>query len=384
MRIALVSPYDFAVPGGVNNHIAHLARSLQRLGHEAHIIAPASDGRSSGDGFINASASVIAFPFAGSIARITLSPRLYRRIKGILQSGAYDVLHLHEPLTPALPLAVLRHRDLVPQAIAVGTFHAYREVSRTYYYGKPLLRRFFKRLDGCIAVSEAARQYHMRYFPADYVVIPNGIDYARFADPALRPPEPFDDGRPTVLFVGRLERRKGLRYLLEAFARVQAACPEARLLVVGAFGKAEKAPYVAQAWALRLRQVRFIGYVPDAELPRYYRAATVFCAPSIGMESFGIVLLEAMAAGVPVVATDIPGYNEVVEDGVQGFLVPPENPEALAEALLRLLRDPALRARMSAAGRQRARQYDWDEIARRVVEFYEEVRERVRRGMRGV
>lgn len=224
----------------------------------------------------------------------------------------------------------------------------------------------------------------MRYFPADYVVIPNGIDYARFADPALRPPEPFDDGRPTVLFVGRLERRKGLRYLLEAFARVQAACPEARLLLVGAFGKAEKAPYVAQAWALRLRQVRFIGYVPDAELPRYYRAATVFCAPSIGMESFGIVLLEAMAAGVPVVATDIPGYNEVVEDGVQGFLVPPEDPEALAEALLRLLRDPALRARMSAAGRQRARQYDWDEIARRVVEFYEEVREQVRRGMRGV
>ena len=126
MRIALVSPYDFAVPGGVNNHIVHLARSLESRGHCVHIIAPASDGRASAEGFINASASVIAFPFAGSIARITLSPRLHRRIKGILQSGAYDVLHLPEPLTPALPLAVLRHRDLVPCAIAVGTFHAYR------------------------------------------------------------------------------------------------------------------------------------------------------------------------------------------------------------------------------------------------------------------
>lgn len=384
MRIAMVSPYDFAVPGGVNNHIVHLARSLESRGHRVHIIAPASDGRASAEGFINASASVIAFPFAGSIARITLSPRLYRRIKGILQSGAYDVLHLHEPLTPALPLAVLRHRDLVPHAIAVGTFHAYREVSRTYYYGKPLLRRFFKRLDGCIVVSEAARQYHMRYFPADYVVIPNGIDSMRFADPHLRPPEPFADGRPTVLFVGRLERRKGLRFLLEAFARIQERCPEARLLVVGAFGKAEKAPYVAQAWALRLRNVRFIGYVPDEELPRYYRAATVFCAPAIGMESFGIVLLEAMAAGVPVVATDIPGYNEVVEHGVQGFLVPPEDPEALAEALLRVLEDPDLRARMGEAGRRRARAYDWSEIARRVEAFYEEVRERVRRSARGV
>lgn len=379
MHIALVSPYDYGVPGGVNKHIGAIADAFTRMGHVAHIIAPCSDKDYNGDDhLISASSHIIRMPFAGSVARISLSPRSYRRVKGILQAGNYDVLHLHEPLLPTLPLAVLRHRDLVPQAICIGTFHSYREVSRTYYYGRSIFMRFFKKLDSVIVVSEAARQYHMRYFQAPYVTIPNGVDVARFADPAIEPIVRFNDGRPNILFVGRLEKRKGLSYLIEAFARVQQMIPEARLLIVGAYDRMDKAPYVLQTRHLKLSGVHFIGQVDDAELARYYRTATVFCAPSTGMESFGLILLEAMAAGAPIVASNIDGYREVVSDGNEGLLVPPEDPQALAEAMLALLNDPARRTALSAAGRIKAASYDWGIIAQRMLNLYAELHARRR------
>jgi phosphatidylinositol alpha-mannosyltransferase len=218
----------------------------------------------------------------------------------------------------------------VPQAICVGTFHAYREVSRAYYYGKPIFRRFFKRLDGHITVSEAARQYHMRYFPADYAVIPNGVDVDLFGCSDVRPMEEYQDGYLNVLFVGRLEKRKGLPYLIEALPQVQRDVPNVRLMVVGAYDEAEQTPFLLQAHSLGLNHVHFVGRVTEEELARYYRTADVFCAPNTGMESFGLVLLEAMASGIPIVASDIEGYHEVVDDGVQGVLVRPEDPEALA------------------------------------------------------
>jgi phosphatidylinositol alpha-mannosyltransferase len=375
MKIALVSPYDYSVPGGVNNHISHLAGELTRLGHDAHILVPSSE-QVADERVINASSAIISVPFAGSIARISLSPRTYRRTKRILQEGRYDVLHLHEPLMPTLPLAVLRHHDLVPQAICVGTFHSYRPVSRTYYYGAPIFRRFFKRLDGHIAVSETARQYHARYFPADYSVIPNGVDVEQFGYPSLRPIEEFADGRPNVLFVGRLEKRKGLAHLIEAFAQVQRDIPDARLIVVGAYDEIEKIPFALQAWHLGI-EIHFVGRVMDEELPRYYHTADVFCAPSTGMESFGLVLLEAMAAGVPIVASDIDGYRDVMDEGLQGIFVKPEAPADLAGALVSLLRDPARRHTMGAEGRAKAQRYSWRVVTARVLEYYASVRERV-------
>jgi phosphatidylinositol alpha-mannosyltransferase len=378
MRIALVSPYDYSVPGGVNNHIGQLAREFNRLGHEARILVPSSE-QVTDKNVISASSSIVPVPFAGSIARVSLDPRVYRRTKHILQEGHYDVLHLHEPLTPALPLAVLRHHDLVPQAICVGTFHACRPVSRTYYYGKPIFRRFFKRLDGHIVVSEAALQYHSRYFPADYAVIPNGVDIDRF-NPNVRPVEQFMDGRPNILFVGRLEKRKGLAHLLDAFVGVKRDIPDARLIVVGAYDEMDKIPFVLQTRYLGLNDVHFVGRVTDDELARYYGTADVFCAPSTGMESFGIVLLEAMASGVPTVASDIDGYRDVMDDGVQGMLVEPEQPEALAVALVSLLRDPARRRAMGVAGREKALRYAWRVVAAQVLEYYASVRERVLMG----
>jgi phosphatidylinositol alpha-mannosyltransferase len=375
MRIALVSPYDYSVPGGVNNHISHLADEFVRLGHEAHILVPSSE-QVVDERIIYAPSAIVPVSFAGSIARISLSPRTYRRTKRILQEGRYDVLHLHEPLMPMLPLAVLRHHDLVPHAICVGTFHSYREVSRTYYYGAPIFRRFFKQLDGHIAVSETARQYHAHYLPANYAVIPNGVDVEHFGRSDVHPIEEFADGRPNILFVGRLEKRKGLTHLIDAFARVQQELADARLIVVGAYDELEKIRFALQARRLGLH-VHFVGRVMYQDLPRYYRSADVFCAPSTGMESFGIVLLEAMAAGVPIVASDIDGYRDVMDDGLQGVLAKPEDPAELAAALVSLLRDPARRSAMGAQGREKAQRYSWRVVAARVLEYYAAVRQRV-------
>ena len=235
------------------------------------------------------------------------------------------------------------------------------------------LRRSFKGLDGRICVSAIVREYISRYFPGEYVIIPNGIDCARFNPAHVKPIERFDDGRPNILFMGRMEDRKGFRHLMRAFPLIKQAIPDARLIIAGAFTDRQKAPFVRYARTHKLKGMHFIGYVEPAELPRYYRTATVFCAPSTGFESFGIVLLEAMAAGVPIVASNIAGYCTVLDDGIQGTLVPPGDAHAIARAIVDLLRDPARRARMSQAGLRTAAQYDWDLIAQRVLDFYQQL-----------
>ena len=377
MKIALVSPYDYPYPGGVVTHIFYLDKEFRRLGHDVRIIAACSEDV--GDvppQVIKVSGSIVPIPAAGSVARITLSPRVYRRVKKILKREQFDVIHLHEPMTPTLPLAVLRHTPLSPQSVVVGTFHAYRESAHPgYEYVKPIFERFFDRLDGRIAVSEAVRDYLVPYFPGDYRIIPNGIDLERFGDPALRPLERFDDGKLNILFVGRLEKRKGFKYLLQAFAQVKKSVPEARLIVVGAYDKEDKEPFVLYARENRLRDVRFIGQVSEDDLPRYYRTCHVFCAPSTGFESFGIILLEAMAAGRPIVASSIDGYRGVLEDGEEGLLVQPEDERRLADALVGLLRDPALRERMGRQGQAKATDYSWDKVAQQVLDYYRELLE---------
>ena len=197
----------------------------------------------------------------------------------------------------------------------------------------PLLTPLYNKLDGRIFVSQAVRDFTLAQFAGDYRVIPNGIDVERFSSPAIKPIERFDDGRPNILYVGRLDKRKGFDHLLRAFPLIKQQFPDARLLVVGAFDDQEKKPFVNFARKHHLKSVHFIGYVSRAELPRYYRTATLSCAPSTGFESFGIVLLEAMAAGVPIVASDIMGYRQVLTDNHEGTLVPPCDREAIARAL---------------------------------------------------
>jgi phosphatidyl-myo-inositol alpha-mannosyltransferase len=370
MKIALVSPYDYPYPGGVTEHIAALDQHFRALGNDTRIIAASStDEDVLSDHIIKVSGAVASVPFSGSKARITLSPQVYRRIKEILKNEQFDIVHVHEPGVPILSLVVLQHSH----ALNVGTFHAYRESNALFTYARPLVKRIFGRLDGRIFVSEAVRDYITHYFPGDHTIIPNGIDCSRFCSTDIQPIEQFNDGHPNILYVGRMDKRKGFHYLMRALPQIRIAVPDARLIVVGAFSDKDKAPYVRYAHALRLRNVHFVGYVTPKELPRYYRTATVFCAPSTGFESFGIILLEAMAAGLPIVASDIAGYRSVVDQGIDGLLVPPKKERAIAHAVVELLTDAKRRATMSQAGQHKAAQYDWDIIAQRVLAYYEQL-----------
>ena len=375
MKIGLVSPYDFAYPGGVTEHISHLAAEFGRVGHEAHIIAPYSRGEPGpgeplpGEPRVHAVGRVVPVPANGSVARISISLTLSRMVKQLLAAEQFDVLHLHEPLMPALPLTVLRHS----QTLTVGTFHAFRQSNiSAYFYGKSVLRYFVGRLHGRVAVSSCARDFVSEYFPGDYRIIPNGIDLARFGAP--QPPiARYQDGKLNVLFVGRLEKRKGLSHLLRAWRHVRRELPAARLIVVG-----EGRPLLGyQRFAARegMSEIVFTGYVSPEDLLRYYHTCDVFCAPSTGQESFGIVLLEAMAAGKPIVASAIPGYQEVVHHGQEALLVEPKDEHALALSLVHVLADADLRQRLAAAGRRRAAQFSWDRIAADLLEYYAELAE---------
>src|SRR5450756_64909 len=306
-----------------------------------------------GEEILHSVGSVVPVPVNGSVARISLSLRLSRKVKDILESESFDVIHLHEPLLPALPVTVLRHSH----SVNIGTFHAFAQSNYAYFYGKPILRYFARRLHGRIAVSPAARDFVSVYFPGTYEIIPNGIDYERFA----KVPEPFEkykEGGPNILFVGRLEKRKGLKYLIRAMGGVWEQFPKARLIVVGAGRPLEDYRRLVETHGLE--NVEFVGFASSEDLSRYYQSCDLFCAPSTGQESFGIVLLEAMASGKPIVASDIPGYRWVVNHGVEGLLVPPKDERALTASMVRLLSEPELMARMSLAGKMRAEEFSWD------------------------
>ena len=367
MKLALVSPYDFAYPGGVTEHVSHLAEQFVSRGHEVHIIAPSSDDETepiaSLDAPVHRIGRVVSVPANGSVARITLSLRSYLQAKRLLAEEQFDLIHLHEPMMPALPLTVLRHSN----ATNIGTFHAFRVTPLTYFYGKPILQPFFRKLHGHIAVSGPARDFVGEYFPADYRIIPNGIDYPRFYTRQAGRPL-FEDERPTVLFVGRLEKRKGLKFLLRAWPKVLERVPEARLVVVGRGRPLEGYKRFAARQGWSPSDVVFAGYVAAEDLPSYYQSCDVFCAPNTGQESFGIVLLEAMAAGAPIVASDIAGYREVLANGVEGLLVEPRNAGAIADSLCRLLSNPEMRASMRRAGQAKAQRYDWPRVVSQVLD----------------
>ncbi|MFC1957381.1 glycosyltransferase family 4 protein [Chloroflexota bacterium] len=367
MKIALVSPYDFAYPGGVTNHIASLERHLTRMGHEVKVIAPASKAVSIfGDRFIPIG-KPRPIPTSGSIARITISLRLASTIKAVLSEEKFDIIHLHEPFMPMLCSAVLRFSN-TPN---IGTFHAC-DGKPGYDFGRPIstimLNRRVRKLDGKIAVSKSALGFASKYIPGYYNIIPNGVDLEHFS-PDVAPIEEFCDGKQNILFLGRLERRKGLVYLIKAYQQVKREIPDSRLIVVGP-GSRPRKKY--EKWIERngLKDVVFVGYASYAELPRYYQTADVFCSPAIGRESFGIVLLEAMALGKAIVATNIDGYANVVTHGEEGLLVPPKDSRGLAQALISVLSDETLRQQMGDKGRLKAGEYNWENVAQRVFDYY--------------
>ena len=361
MKIALVSPYDFSYPGGVTVHISNLERYFTQWGHEVKILAPCSSPVKNLN--VIPVGRPLPVPSGGSIARITLSLTLDRHVKAILDKEKFDVVHVHEPLTPMLPYVALR----LSHALNVGTFHAYHQKARLYGLTKLILKHWASRLHGRIAVSQPALDYISQHFPGEYVIIPNGVDVQHFAP---QPKNTTLNGNKTILFVGRLEKRKGLDYLLGAYREIKQRSPQARLVIVGP-GTLLRQKYEKLVKERHLADVNFVGLVPNNELPHYYAAADVFCAPATGEESFGMVLLEAMAMGKPVVASAINGYSPLINSGVDGLLVPPKNEAALAQAIMSLFEDPVLSQNIALRGRAKAEGYSWENIARRVMDYYQ-------------
>jgi phosphatidylinositol alpha-mannosyltransferase len=294
-------------------------------------------------------------PINGSIGQVAIPWKLKERLKRVFEEEGFDLLHIHEPLAPTLPLMSLR----LGKCKIIGTFHAGGERSLAYWLAHPFLKRDFERLDGKIAVSKAAMKFVGRYFGGEFKLIPNGVRIERFS--AGRPLEKYSKkGWVNILFVGRLDKRKGFPYLCSAFKLIKKKLKKARLLVVApTMGKERDGIY-------------FVGPQSKA-LPDYYKTAHIFCSPATGGESFGIVLLEAMASGLPIIASDIPGYNEVVTQGKEGFLVPPKDSSSLAEAIIRLAEDEDLREKMGAYGREKVKEFSWPKIVDSIVNYYNRV-----------
>lgn len=361
LRIALFAPYDLARAGGVTTHIRAQARALRQLGHTVRIFGPASAPLDEGETALSRSVTV---SFGGTESGLGLDPRSRSRVATLFKSEPFDIVHVHEPLVPLLPWFALRD---APSRI-VATFHVHREHGHRWYPAvRPWLQSLIRRVDVRIAVSEAARRTVAAHFPGDYEIVPNAIDVDAFRAPRRRPPA-IVAGTLHVLYVGRLEPRKGVDHVIRAMIDVQRDLPQARLIVVGDGPEREALVALARTTGA---QVDFAGRVDDEELPAYVQASDVVCSPATGGESFGIVLLEAMACEKPIVASRIEGYETLVGDADCGTLVPAGDAHAIGAALVSLLGDGNLRRTFGAHGLQAARAYDWPVIARRLDAIYQ-------------
>jgi phosphatidylinositol alpha-mannosyltransferase len=374
MRIALVSPYSWSFPGGVTRHVDALAREFLSDGHHVRVLSPvdpddrithllhrrAPDPTPLPD-YVVPLGRTTSLPMNGAMSCLSVTPDSVARLRRELRAGDFDVIHVHEPIAPYVGWDACTFDAGAP---VVGTFHAYSSGWLPNTIARAIgARRVLNRLHARIAVSEAARWTGERFFGGTYDVIPNGVD----AGGAPRGPKPPSDSL-RIVFIGREEERKGLPMLLSAFAGLRRHIP-VRLAVIGAAHDAVE-PLLAQVEG-GMDGIEVLGRVEDAELWRRLHVADVLCAPSLGGESFGMVLTEAFAAGTPVVASDIAGYRQVVSHGRDGLLVPPGDALALAEALRSLWLDPARRAQMGVAARRRAEDFAWPQVARQITTVYE-------------
>ncbi len=367
IKIGLISPYDHAFHGGVTNHINRLASQFREMGHTVRIVAPCSSPESIEDEDFIPMGRPVPIPSGGSIARVSLSIWLRPRIKEMLLKEKFDVIHLHEPFAGFVTLNVLSLVDM-RGSVNVGTFHTNGGHKIYKVGGVKLAMPYYRKLHGRIAVSPPAHKFISRYFSGSFEIIPNGIDVDEFAN-AEPFPHLLQDGKINLLFLGRLEKRKGLKYLLSAYSRLKWDWPNLRLLVVGP-GKPDADSYLIMG-ERNLQDVVFVGPVSDEDRARYFKSADIYCSPATGKESFGLVLGEAMAAGKPVIASSIEGYSSVIAHGKEGLLVPPKDDEQLASAIELLLKDHDLRMRLAANGRRKVDEFRWERVAGRVMGYYE-------------
>ena len=363
MRIGMVCPYSFDVHGGVQAHVLQLAEVMRERGHEVSVLAPASPHVTLPD-YVVSGGKAVPIPYNGSVARLRFGPATHRKVKKWLADGDFDVLHLHEPNAPSLSLLAL----MIAEGPIVATFHTSTTKSLALGVFQSLLRPWNEKIVGRIAVSDMARRWQMEALGSDAVEIPNGVDVAWFSSAAPLPGYPRT-GR-TVLFLGRFdEPRKGMAVLLDALPALAERFPEVEILIVG---RGDEDELRGDAGDLA-GHLRFLGQVTDAEKASALRSADVYCAPNTGGESFGIVLVEAMAAGTPVVASNLDAFRRVLADGEAGWLAPVEDSDALAEALIAVLGDAQLRARYVKAGTAAVHRYDWSVVADEIMIVYETV-----------
>lgn len=364
MRIGLVCPYSFDIPGGVQAHVADLARVLITMGHEVSVLAPGDDDGDFPDFVVPAGRSV-PIPYNGSVARLSFGPVSYTRVRRWIRAGRFDVLHVHEPVAPSLSMLAL----MVAEGPIVATFHTANPRSRMLAAFQGILQPFLEKITGRIAVSELARRVQVEHLDGDAVIIPNGVDVGFFASARPLPGYPRAGG--TVGFVGRYdEPRKGMDVLLAALRTLVPDRPELRLVIAGG---GDEDDLLDEAGPELARQLTLLGRVSDEDKARMLRSVDVYCAPNLGGESFGIILTEAMSAGTPVVASDLDAFRRVLDGGSAGALVPVGDPLALAGAIGALLDDPDRRSALAARARTVVAEYDWPVVAATVLKVYETV-----------
>jgi phosphatidylinositol alpha-mannosyltransferase len=367
MRIGLVCPYQWDVPGGVQYHVRDLAETLRGLGHHVEILTPAEHEANLPAEHVTWAGRAVPFPYNGSMASFQFGLVSAARVRRWLREGSFDVVHVHEPAPPSVSLLVCMNA----KGPIVATFHAATIRSKWLAVWGPWVRPWMERISGRIAVSDFARRVQVEHLGGDAVVIPNGVHVRAFAEGPPLPGHARGAGHPTVGFLGRYdEPRKGLPVLLEAMRTVVRDHPDARLLVAGRGDPDDFAELVGEDLA---PHVTLLGELTEPEKAAFLRSVDVYCAPNLMGESFGVVLLEAMAAGAPVVASDLDAFARVLADGAAGVLVRRGDAADLAAALSGLLAEPARRAQLAEAGRQAVAGYDWSVVAQRILAVYETV-----------
>ncbi|MBT2447273.1 glycosyltransferase family 4 protein [Streptomyces sp. ISL-43] len=362
MKIGIVCPYSWDVPGGVQFHIRDLAEHLIRLGHQVSVLAPADD-ETPLPPYVVSAGRAVPVPYNGSVARLNFGFLSAARVRRWLHDGVFDVVHIHEPTSPSLGLLTC----WAAQGPIVATFHTSNPRSRAMLAAYPILQPALEKISARIAVSEYARRTLVEHLGGDAVVIPNGVDVDFFAK---ADPNPSWSGQ-TLGFIGRIdEPRKGLPVLMAAFPRIVEECPDVRLLVAG---RGDEEGAVASLPPELRSRVEFLGMVSDEDKARLLRSVDVYVAPNTGGESFGIILVEALSAGAAVLAADLDAFAQVLDQGGAGELFSNEDPASLARSAIALLRDPARRAELSARGSAHVRRFDWSTVGADILAVYETV-----------
>jgi phosphatidyl-myo-inositol alpha-mannosyltransferase len=369
VKIGIVTQSYYPRYGGVTEHVHHTTLELRERGHDVTIVTSRfrQGEAENAPGVVRIGYNMI--PFNGAFVDLAVGMRLKAQLRSLMRAYEFDVVHVHAPLVPTLPLLAVQ----AAECPIVGTFHTTGGRSRLLEWMRGPLTPIVNRLGARIAVSNTAREFAARYFPGDYRVIPNGVDIDRF-HPSVAPIARWRDrDHDNILFVGRLDPRKGVQLLLDAMPEVvERTRGRARLLLVG--DSYLRLKYMSSVTGAMRRHIHFIGHVPSHELPHWYATGDVFVSPATGNESFGIVLLEAMATGRAVVASDIPGYRSVVTPDVNGLTFAPGDRGALARTLSRIVSDPERRIVLGAHGRARALEFAWPRVTDRLEAVYREVR----------